>query len=274
MPNLDEKHQALKDILSSMQSVLIGFSGGTDSALLLKVAYDVLGGSVLGVTAYSATLGDAELEAAKRVAAEIGAPHLTVEADELTCEDFVKNPPERCYFCKKFRFSVLQEIQVKNGLGSIADGTNADDEGDWRPGMKAASELGVRSPLREAGLTKSDIRALSERLGLPTWNKPSMACLASRVPYGEPVTEEKLKQIAAAEDFLRALGLPQLRVRHHGAVARIEVAKEDFDKVIDNADYIVARFKAIGFDFASLDLAGFKSGSMNTFLHNNPRFQE
>lgn len=271
MASLDEKYRQLKDNLKDMESVLIGFSGGVDSALLLKVAYDVLGEEVLAATAYSATLAPSELEAAKMIAATIGANHIVVEADELTSGDFVANPPERCYHCKKTRFSILGEIQARHGLKWMADGTNADDEGDWRPGIRAADEMGIRSPLKEAGLTKDEIRELSASLGLSTWDKPSMPCLASRIPYGQVITEEKLYQIAQAEEILRDLGFMQLRVRHHGDLARIEVPKGQLTRAIEQADTIIEKLKETGFLFIALDLAGFTSGSMNAVLSRDGR---
>jgi len=266
--SLQDKYFKLKSILADMKSVLVGFSGGSDSTLLLKVAHDVLGNLAVAVTAESPTLPKSELEGARQLAKVIGAEHASVCVDELKSPEFVLNPPERCYHCKKIRFSVFKELQVERGLDWFADGTNIEDEGDWRPGIKAAIELGIRSPLKEAGFMKQDIRELSRFLGLPTWDKPSMACLASRVPYGEPVTKDKMRQVAEAEDCLRGLGYDQLRVRHHGSVARIEVPKKDIERLVKQSDDIVDRLKAIGFNFVSLDLSGFKSGSMNTVLNS------
>lgn len=264
--SLQDKYFKLKSILAGMKSALVGFSGGADSTLLLKVAHDVLGDLAVAVTAESPTLPKSELEEARQVARVIGARHVSVWVDELKSPEFVLNPPERCYHCKKIRFSVFKELQVEHGLDWFADGTNIEDEGDWRPGIKAAIELGIRSPLKEAGFMKQDIRELSRFLGLPTWDKPSMACLASRVPYGETITEDKMRQVAEAEDYLRGLGYSQLRIRHHGSVARIEVSKKDIERLVKQSDDIVDRLKAIGFNFVSLDLSGFRSGSMNTFL--------
>ncbi len=266
MPDLQDKYKNLQDILSDMQSVLIGFSGGVDSTFLLKAAHDLLGEMAVAVTANSATLAPGELEEAKQIAKDIGAVHDIVLSDELSCTDFVKNPPDRCYHCKKTRLSVFKKLQVGHGLKWMADGTNADDKGDFRPGMRAAAEMGIRSPLMEAGLTKSDIRELSSDLNLPTWDKPSMACLASRVPYGEIITKEKLNQIAQSEEYLRGLGFRELRVRHHGELARIEVPKDVMEAALQKSAEIVAKLKEAGFHFVSLDLSGFKSGSMNSVL--------
>ncbi len=266
MPGLQDKYKNLQDILYDMQSVLIGFSGGIDSTFLLKVAHDLLGDGALAATANSATLTPSELVEAKRIAKDIGAPHEVIWSDELACADFVKNPPERCYHCKKIRFSIFKKLQVERSLKWIADGTNADDEGDFRPGLRAAAEMGIRSPLKEANLTKSNIRELSRALSLPNWDKPSMACLASRVPYGEIITEQKLYQIARAEEYLKEIGFKEFRIRHHGNLARIEVPKNEMNRTLEKSDEIVKKLKAIGFHFVSLDLSGFKSGSMNQML--------
>jgi len=264
---LQQKHSVLITILNEMGSMLIGYSGGVDSTFLLKSAHDLLGDNVLAVTADSATLTGDELDEAGEVASAIGAAHLAVKTDEFESEDFIANPPERCYYCKKERFSALKDIQAARGFKWVAEGSNADDDNDWRPGTKAVRELGVRSPLKEAGLTKPDIRELSRALGLSTWDKPSAACLASRIPYGERITEDKLNQIAEAEQYLKELGFRQLRVRHHGDLAKIEVPADDMQEVIRRADEITTRIKQLGFYFVALDLAGFKSGSMNKVLN-------
>ena len=265
----NEKYQKLKEILAGMGSVLVAFSGGTDSSLVLKVARDVLGDKAIAMTAVSASLPTAERLEALQVARLIGARHILVDSEETSDPAYLANTPNRCFFCKKETYGKLSAYAEQHGFQTIVDGTNADDSGDYRPGRKAASEYHVRSPLLEAGFGKAEIRQLSKELGLPNWDKPAAACLSSRIPYGTTITLETLSQVERAEALLHGLGLRQLRVRHHGAVARIEAEPEDFARLLEHRQEIVTTMKAIGFTFIALDLAGFHSGSMNAGINAN-----
>jgi uncharacterized protein len=265
---LKEKFQLLKDIIKEKGSAAVAFSGGVDSTFLVKVAYEVLGDKVIAVTATSSTYPERELKEAIKYAEDMGVKHLIISSEELDIEGFASNPKNRCYFCKKELFTKIKEVAKENAVQYVFDGSNLDDNGDYRPGMQAAKELEVISPLKLAELTKNDIRELSKELGLPTWDKPSFACLSSRFPYGHKITMPKLKMVDQAEQFLLDMGIRQVRVRHHGEIARIEVSPEErkqfFD--IEVMDKIGERFKEIGFTYVTLDMLGYRTGSMNEVL--------
>jgi uncharacterized protein len=263
---LREKFFALQAILRQMRSVLVAYSGGVDSTLVAWVAHQVLGERMLAVTAASPVELPGEVERAARLAQEAGFPHCWVEIDDLQDPQFVANPAERCYYCKRRRFLALGDIAARHGLEWLADGTNADDSGDYRPGLRALEEVGVRSPLSEANLVKAEVRALARALGLPNWDKPAAPCLATRIPYGIPVTLERVQQIGQAETFLHSLGFGVVRVRWHSSLARIEVLPADFHRLLEHGPEIVSRFKQLGFAYVSLDLTGYRSGSLNQVL--------
>jgi uncharacterized protein len=259
------KLEKLKKILLEMQKVLVAYSGGVDSTFLLKVARDVLGKNVLAVTASSETYPQGEIEDAKKLARKLKVRHSVIHTCELENPDFVSNPPQRCYYCKQELFSKLKEIAEAESIPYVLDGANYEDTEDFRPGAEAAQELGIRSPLKEAKLVKSEIRALSRKLNLTTWDKPSLACLSSRFPYYSEIDMKSLKQIGQAEEFLKKLGFKQVRVRHHDHIARIEIQAEEFPKIIEKGtkERIVDNFKKFGYTYVSLDLAGYRTGSMN-----------
>ncbi|TET38704.1 MAG: ATP-dependent sacrificial sulfur transferase LarE [Planctomycetota bacterium] len=264
----ESKCQELLQILRGLGSVAIAYSGGVDSTFLVSAAREVLGENVVAVTARSETYSEEEGAEAACNAAAIGVEHIIIETSELGIPGFSDNPPDRCYHCKHELFIRVFQAAKERGLKHVLDGSNADDVDDFRPGMRAAAEMGVRQPLREAGLTKNDIRALSKKRGLPTWSKPAMACLASRFPYGEKITREKLSRVAEAERFVRDLGFHDVRVRSHGTIARIEIGSEQLTRVMepDVRNQITAKLSALGFTYVTLDLQGFRSGSMNEVL--------
>jgi uncharacterized protein len=266
---LEEKTKKLKEIFQSMEKVVVAFSGGVDSTLLLKVAQDVLGEkNVLAVTALSPLYPERELAGAKKLVETLGVNHRLIQSNELGIPGFSKNPPNRCYYCKSQLSKELLEIAQKEGIPFIVEGSTLDDDKDHRPGKMAIQELGIRSPLREAMFTKTEIRELSKKLSLPTWDKPSFACLASRFPYGEEITEKALRMVAEAEDFLFGLGFKQVRVRHYGNLARIEILNEEMARLMNGLlrEKVVSHLKEIGYHYVTLDLQGFRSGSMNEVL--------
>lgn len=248
-----------------MGSAVIAYSGGVDSSLVLRAAVEVMGPRVIAVTADSQTYPPAELAEASGFARSLGVDHRVIQTDELACEEFAANPPDRCYFCKKELFGKLKDIAGGEGIPFILDGSNADDLKDFRPGSRAAAEFRVRSPLREAGFTKNDVRDCARLLALPLWDKPSAACLSSRIPYGRRITPDILKTILSAEDHLHALGIGQVRVRHHGDTARIEIDRRDFSLLLsdETARTIVSGLKALGYTYVCIDLEGYRTGSMN-----------
>jgi uncharacterized protein len=262
-------YQRLLGILSGMGSVVVGFSGGVDSSFLLGCSVRALGREkVLAATAISETYPTSQLEDAKRIARDLGVEHHLFHTLELEIDGFRENPPERCYYCKRELYSYLKALADERGYRFVVDGTNRDDMGDHRPGMKALEELGVRSPLREAGMGKEAIRRFAREMSLPTWDKPSFACLSSRFPYGEEITPEKLGMVGEAEEFMHGLGFRQVRVRHHGHTARIEVEPGDISRLADPGirSRVVEHLKALGYRYVTIDLQGYRTGSMNEVL--------
>lgn len=268
-PLLKAKFVRLQEIFQSMGKVVVAFSGGVDSTLLLKVAQESLGNkNVLAVTALSPLYPERELSGAKQLVETLGTRHRLIESNELKIPGFSKNPPNRCYYCKSKLFRELLTIAMEERIPFVVEGSNLDDDKDHRPGRLAIQELGIRSPLKEAGFTKGEIREYSKVLGLCTWDKPSFACLASRFPYGEEITADGLRRVDEAEDFLYGLGFKQVRVRHYGNLARIEILKEEIERLMNDSlrEKVVSRLREMGYTYVTLDLQGFRSGSMNEVL--------
>lgn len=266
---LEKKLENLQNYLKGLGSVAVAFSSGVDSTFLLKVAHDVLGDKVLAVTAQSCSFPKRELNEAIAFCEKEGIRHVICHSEELEIDGFAQNPPNRCYLCKHELFEKIGNLAKENGIEYVAEGSNMDDNGDYRPGLQAVAELGVKSPLREVGLYKEEIRAISKELDLPTWDKQSFACLSSRFVYGETISEEKLGMVEKAEQLLLDLGFHQVRVRIHGLLARIEVMPEEFPKLVevDNREKIVRKFKEYGFTYVTMDLLGYRMGSMNETLN-------
>ncbi len=268
---IDQKLEQLKALFAEMEQALIAYSGGVDSTLVAKIAYDILGDRALAITAESASLLPEELEDARIQAATIGITHEVVKTHEMDNPNYTSNPVNRCYFCKSELHDTLKPLALKRGYPYVVDGVNADDLGDYRPGIQAAKERGARSPLAEVGVTKAEVREISKKLGLPWWDKPAQPCLSSRFPYGEEITVTKLQRVGRAEIYLRKLGFSNLRVRSEGDTARIELPPEKIKEFVLTTDLaiLVSAFQEFGFLYVTLDLEGFRSGKLNQVLQQN-----
>jgi uncharacterized protein len=268
--DVDDKLANLRTLLGELPSALVAFSGGVDSSFLLRVAHDVLGERCIALTTMSPTMPANDLAAARALAGGLGVEHLLVDADELQIAGYAENPPNRCYFCKDNLYVICAAERARRGVAAVLDGANVDDLSDHRPGLRAAEEHGVRHLLVEAGFSKADVRAASRALGLPTWDRPASPCLSSRFPYGTRITRERLAQIEDAERFLHAHGFPEVRVRYHDAVARLEVPVADMARLLDRElrARVVAELRRLGFAYVTLDLQGFRSGSLNETLES------
>src|SRR5918999_121684 len=272
MSSPEGRLRELERLVALYGSALVAFSGGVDSSLALAICARALPkGNVLAVTSNNETYLPSELDLAREFAGSLGVEYLIVNTRELDNPDYASNPANRCYFCKSTLYSDLRRIAEERGYACVVDGANADDEGDYRPGRKAAKELEVVSPLSKAGVGKAEVRVLAKYLGLPSWDKPALACLSSRFPYGQEITPEKLSQVARAEEFLRAEGFRQVRVRHHGEIARLEVGPDEMEKAFACRDRISAELKEAGFLYVALDLSGYASGSLNAALGRKGR---
>lgn len=274
--DIQDKYEKLQQILRGMGSAAVAFSGGVASAFLMKAAQEALGNRTIAVTADLSSFPGRELAETEKFCRENGVRQVICVMKELEIDGFRQNPPNRCYICKRALFEKIWKMAEENRMEHVIEGSNMDDEGDYRPGMQAVKELGVRSPLREAGLSKAEIRELSRRMGLPTWDKPSFACLASRFAYGETIDEKKLGMVEQAEQILLDLGFRQVRVRMHGEMARIEVLPEELQKMTepDVRAWVTEKFKALGFAYVTLDLTGYRTGSMNDLLEKQPAVTE